>query len=76
MTTATAAVHLMQVPSARLLEAFVAMHRALERQDEERNPFDLPDPRGALAEVLLGALGGEEDAAFLRPQRGKRLVGQ
>lgn len=52
VTTATAAVHLMQVPSARLLEAFVAMHRALERQDEERNPIDLPDPRGALAEVL------------------------
>lgn len=52
VTTATAAVHLMQVPSARLLEAFVAMHRALERQDEERNPIDLPDARGALAQVL------------------------
>ncbi len=43
VTTASAAVHIMKVPSARLLEAFVAMQRALGRQD------DPLDPRHALA---------------------------
>ena len=53
VTIATAAVHLMKVPSARLLEAFVAMHRALEQQDEQqRDAVDLPDPRGALADLV------------------------
>jgi hypothetical protein len=34
VTTATVAVHIMKVPSSRVLEAFVAMQRALGRQDE------------------------------------------
>jgi hypothetical protein len=34
VTTATAAVHIMKVPSSRLLEAFVAMHRALGQLGE------------------------------------------
>ena len=43
LATADAVVHIMKVPSARLLEAFVAMQRALGRQD------DPLDPRHALA---------------------------
>jgi hypothetical protein len=34
VTTATVAVHIMKVPSSRVLEAFVSMHRTLGRQDE------------------------------------------
>jgi hypothetical protein len=47
VTTASAAVHIMKVPSARLLEAFVAMQRAFGRQD------DALDPRHALARFTL-----------------------
>ena len=38
LTPATAAVHIMKVPSSRLLEAFVAITRAFERQGEAAPP--------------------------------------
>lgn len=45
VTTATAAVHIMKVPSSHLLEAFVSLQRALGQQS------DASTPRGALAEL-------------------------
>lgn len=55
LTTTTAAVHIMQVPSSRLLEAFVAMHRALGQQSD----LQAGDERKALADLakqLAGAV--------------------
>lgn len=57
VTTTTAAVHIMSVPSSRLLEAFVAMHRALGQQAE---PPPADEARAALADLvrrLAGAVG-------------------
>jgi hypothetical protein len=48
VTTATMAVHIMKVPSSRLLEAFVAMHRALGQQSDS---LSAADARRALAEL-------------------------
>jgi hypothetical protein len=45
LTTATAAVHIMKVPSSHLLEAFVSLQRALGQQS------DAGDPRTALGEL-------------------------
>lgn len=59
VTTATAAVHIMKVPSSRLLEAFVAMQRALGQQAESA-PSDA-EARHALAE-LARRLAGSVDA--------------
>lgn len=59
ITTATAAVHIMKVPSSHLLAAFVAMQRALgadagvqsdDRSDEHDGALDAD--RAALAELL------------------------
>jgi hypothetical protein len=44
LTTATAAVHIMKVPSSQLLEAFASLQRALGQQAAS-------DPRAALAEM-------------------------
>lgn len=55
LTTTTAAVHIMKVPSSRLLEAFVAMHRALGQQSD----LQAGDERKALADLakqLAGAV--------------------
>jgi hypothetical protein len=53
VTTATAAVHIMKVPSSRLLEAFVAMSRALGQQGE----LQAGREREALAEVARKLAG-------------------
>jgi hypothetical protein len=45
LTTATAAVHIMKVPTSHLLEAFVSLQRALGQQS------DASDPRTALADL-------------------------
>ncbi len=55
LTTTTAAVHIMKVPSSRLLEAFVAMHRALGQQTDLQAGHE----RKALADLarqLAGAV--------------------
>ncbi len=55
LTTTTAAVHIMKVPSSHLLEAFVAMHRALGQQSD----LQAGDERKALADLakqLAGAV--------------------
>ena len=57
VTTATAAVHIMKVPSSRLLEAFVAMHRALGQLGE----LQAGREREALADLarrLAGSVHG------------------
>jgi hypothetical protein len=48
LTTTTAAVHLMQVPSSRLLEAFAALRQAIGNQA----PAPEPASRGELANFL------------------------
>ncbi len=53
VTTATAAVHIMKVPSSRLLEAFVAMSRALGQQGE----LQAGREREALAELARKLAG-------------------
>lgn len=53
VTTATAAVHIMKVPSSRLLEAFVAMHRALGQQSELQSGQE----RAALADLARRLAG-------------------
>lgn len=53
VTTATAAVHIMKVPSSRLLEAFVAMHRALGQQPELHGGQE----RAALADLARKLAG-------------------
>lgn len=53
VTTATVAVHIMKVPSSRLLEAFVAMSRALGQQGE----LQAGREREALAEVARKLAG-------------------
>ncbi len=53
VTTATAAVHIMKVPSSRLLEAFVSMHRALGQQGE----LQAGREREALAELARRLAG-------------------
>jgi hypothetical protein len=55
LTSTTAAVHIMKVPTSRLLEAFVAMHRALGQQSD----LQAGDERKALADLakqLAGAV--------------------
>jgi hypothetical protein len=52
VTTATAAVHIMKVPSSRLLEAFVAMSRALGQGELQAGR-----EREALAEVVRRLAG-------------------
>jgi hypothetical protein len=52
VTTATAAVHIMKVPSSRLLEAFVAMSRALGQGELQAGR-----EREALAEVVRKLAG-------------------
>jgi hypothetical protein len=47
ITTATAAVHIMKVPSSRLLEAFASMQRALGQASSSAD-----DDRAALADVV------------------------
>jgi hypothetical protein len=50
VTTATAAVHIMKVPSSHLLEAFAAMQRALGELDQSTDQSaDSTDERSALA---------------------------
>lgn len=49
ITTTSAAVHLMQVPTSRLLEAFAALRRALGDQAEPSTPSS---PRADLAALL------------------------
>lgn len=53
VTTATAAVHIMKVPSSRLLEAFAAMSRALGQQGE----LQAGREREALAELARKLAG-------------------
>jgi hypothetical protein len=62
VTTATVAVHIMKVPSSRLLEAFISMHRALGQQVEllagrEREAL------AQLASKLAGSVKGNPGAA-------------
>ncbi len=55
LTSTTAAVHIMKVPTSRLLEAFVSMHRALGQQSD----LQAGDERKALADLakqLAGAV--------------------
>lgn len=54
VTTTTAAVHIMKVPSSRLLEAFVSMHRALGQQTE---PQPADQARAALADLVRRLAG-------------------
>jgi hypothetical protein len=48
LTPATAALHIMKVPSSRLLEAFVSLQRAIGQQAEDVTPAQT---RAALAEM-------------------------
>jgi hypothetical protein len=54
VTTATVAVHIMKVPSSRLLEAFISMHRALGQQVELQAGRER-EALAALASKLAGA---------------------
>jgi hypothetical protein len=59
VTTATAAVHIMQVPTSRLLEAFVAMHRALGQQ----SAVQAGQERAALADLARRLAGSVPPAS-------------
>jgi hypothetical protein len=56
VTTATAAVHIMKVPSSHLLEAFAAMQRALGELDQGADPTDERSVLAALANRLAAAV--------------------
>lgn len=56
VTTTTAAVHIMKVPSSRLLEAFVAMQRALGELDQGVESGDERGMLAALASRLADAV--------------------
>jgi hypothetical protein len=58
LTTATAAVHIMKVPSSHVLEAFVALQRALGRQsDAAAAPADARGALAGLARRMADSLG-------------------
>ena len=63
ITSTSAAVHLMQVPSSRLLEAFAALHRALSDQAEplapEANRADLATMLDRLSDELAAGSPAE-----------------
>jgi hypothetical protein len=60
LTTATAAVHIMKVPSSHLLEAFVSLQRALGQQSDASNPRD------ALAELARRLARGLESTPTIQ----------
>lgn len=62
LTTTTAAVHIMKVPSSRLLEAFVSMQRALD-QEGDALQADSDAARAALAELVRRLASGMAPAA-------------
>ena len=57
VTTTSAAVHLMQVPTSRLLEAFAALRRALGDQAEPSTPSSTRTDLAALLDRLADELG-------------------
>jgi hypothetical protein len=66
VTTATAAVHIMKVPSSHLLEAFVSLQRALGQQTDTANPRDaLADLAKRLSTALTPTATNEIPAGSL-----------
>jgi hypothetical protein len=66
LTTATAAVHIMKVPSSHLLEAFVSLQRALGQQSDSANPRDaLADLAKRLAAALTPSATNQIPAGSL-----------
>jgi hypothetical protein len=63
MTPATAAVYIMKVPSSQLLQAFVAVQRALGQQDQASDA-DARSSLAALARQLAGALSPDAKAGL------------
>jgi hypothetical protein len=54
VTPANAAVHIMQVPSSRVVEAFISLQRAMGQQQQREHKAPLPTAPAPLTELPTG----------------------
>jgi hypothetical protein len=64
LTTTSAALHLMQVPSSRLLEAYAALREALGNQAEGPTSTTTREPLAAFLDRLSGSVAAETPPAL------------